>query len=749
MDSRRQKTDVQTTEPTFHGLLEQLLIERRLSLADAGVAASVSKSHVGNLVRGLRRPSPEIAQALDRALGADGRLAALAVPKPRAHATRERVRPAQLPGALCGFAPRRELLEKANAALSAHEGVIAFDGPAGVGKTTFAVNWARMIAAEFPDGVLFTDLRGYAPDPPEDPAIVLGRFLHALGAAPSDIPTDLEGRVALYRTLLQDTRTLIVLDNAENADQIRPLLPSSPKSLALITSRNRLSGAVVHHGAVRITLQPMTCAEAHDLLRRLVGPRVDDEPDAARVIAQRAGRLPLALRIAGERASLLPTVPLRKFADELTRHRPLDVLTADETAAVRTVLSWSHDALPHQLAVTFRLLGLHPGGPISIEAAAVLTGRTPLQAQGQLSALAAVHLVEQTAQDRFVMHDLVHAYALEQVREHNTQEVNTAALTSLVDSYLATGAAATRMLWPGRTRRPLDRPHGQLTTTPFHEPADAVQWFENELQLLVSLVRTGARWNITSVAYLPVVVNEMIFHRRAWSWWVPALRDALRMARQGAHRDAEAWVLETLGDAGMDESDASASLGYYRQALQIRTELSDHSGMAACHVGLGRAHHQLGRIDTALAHLETACQLGDPWEFAVATAYLGIITAAAGDLATARTLLLTALNIFDEAEDKMNACCASTVLAGFAESAGDLDLALLHLEDALRTYTSVADRWSQAHIHSRIGDLHNRRSHHHAAHQAWTAAAELLSSNAEPTAAGLRQQLMDNLKEDR
>ena len=237
------------------------------------------------------------------------------------------------------------------------------------------------------------------------------------------------------------TRTLVVLDNAVDADQIRPLLPSSPRSLALATSRNRLSGAVVHDGAVRITMQPMTPDEALDLLRSVIGSRVDDDPEAVRIIAERAGRLPLALRIAGERTSLLPAVPLRTFADELTRRQPLDVLTADETLAVRTVLSWSHDALPGPMAATFRQLGLHPGGPIRLEAAAALTGRTPLQAQGHLSALAAVHMVEQTAQDKFVMHDLVQAYALEQAREHASDEHNRAALSRLVDLYLNTGAA--------------------------------------------------------------------------------------------------------------------------------------------------------------------------------------------------------------------------------------------------------------------------------------------------------------------
>jgi transcriptional regulator with XRE-family HTH domain/tetratricopeptide (TPR) repeat protein len=752
MNSRRQQTGVDTTEMTFGQLLHQFREDRKLSLKDLAAVANVSKGYLSNLEHDIRCPSAEIAEAIDRALEAGGELADLAVPRPRARATRERIRPAQLPAALRSFVPRREVLEQASAAFAAHEGLIAFDGPAGVGKTAFTVHWAHTIAPEFPDGVLFTDLRGYAAGPPEDPAVILGRFLRALGTSPQDIPSDLDGRVALYRTLLEATRTLVVLDNAVDAEQIRPLLPSSPRSLALVTSRNRLSGAVVHDGAVRITLHPMTSNEAIVLMRSVLGTRVDDELDAVRVIVERAGRLPLALRIAGERANLLPTTPLRKLADELTRRQPLDVLTADETLAVRTVLSWSHDALPAPMAATFRQLGLHPGGPIRIEAAAALIGRTPMQAQGHLSALATVHLIEQTAQDKFVMHDLVQAYALEQAHKFAGEEANRAALSRLVDLYLNTGAAAIRMLWPSRPRRPLDLPQRDLTTLTFHRPADAVRWFEDELQLLVRLVRCGARWNITSVAYLPVVVNEMLFHRRAWSWWVPALQDALAMARRGGHRDAEAWVLETLGDAGIDELNAASSAGLYRQAMQIRTDLNDLSGAAACHVGLGRACYQLNDLDAAMAHLETARRLSaeghDQWEFAVASAHMASVLAASGDTAGARSLLVTVHATFDEAEDLMSAGCASTLLAGLAESGGEHELALQHLENALRTFMEVADVWSQAHIHSRIGDLHADRGNLQAAHRSWSAATELLSGNPEPTAAGLRQQLIKSLKED-
>ncbi|WP_030469124.1 helix-turn-helix domain-containing protein [Lentzea aerocolonigenes] len=727
--------------------------KRKKSLRQLADESMVSRSYLGNLEHNRGMPSPEIAAAIDEALGADGSLAELVVPIPRARTTRDRPRPAQLPAAVRGFVPRHDVLAEARAALAVHAGVIALDGSAGVGKTAFAVTWAHEIASDFPDGVLFTDLRGYAAGPPEDPAVVLGAFLFSLGVTPSEIPTDLSARAALYRTLLEGTRTLVVLDNAFDAEQIRPLLPGSATSLALITSRNQLSSAVVHEGAVRLTVPPMSADEAHELLRSVVGPRLDVDPAAARVIADRAGRLPLALRIAAERANLKRNTPLSALADELTRRQPLDVFAVDDNLAVRTVLSYSHDGLPPKMAATFRLFGLHPGGPIRIEAAAALTELPPEFALGYLSALASVHLIELTPKDEFVMHDLVRSYAHELALEHNSREDNVAALERLIDSCLSTGAAATRLLWPSRPRRPLDLPRDKLTTLTFRRSADALRWFEEELRLLVRLVRLGAQWGITTVAYLPVVINEMLFHRRAWSWWVPALKDALAMALQGGHRDAEAWMLETLGDAGIDAGDAASSITLYREAMTIRAELDDRSGIAACHVGLGRAHCQLGDYDSAIEQCETARRISDDaddqWEHAVATAHLAMARAALGAIAEARELLALVRKTLDDGQDFMSSGCASLLLAGLGESTGEYDIALRHLGDALETFSHVGDMWSQAHVHSRIGDLQADRGNQHAAHQAWSAAAELLNGNNEPTATQLRQQVINSLKEDR
>lgn len=738
---------------TFGQVLRLLRADQRKSLAELSADSNVSRSYLGNLEHDRSMPGPEIAAAIDAALGADGRLVELVTSKPRTRPARDRVRPDQLPVAIRGFIPRNKLIKEAEEALATHAGVIAFDGPAGVGKTAFAVTWAHSIAYAFPDGVLFADLRGYAADPPDDPAFVLGGFLRALGIAPSEIPGDLAERAALYRSLLAGTRTLVVLDNAVDDEQVRQLLPGSASSLAVITSRNRLSGVVIREGAVRITLQPMTAGEAHELLRSVVGPRIDTDLDAAQVIADRAGRLPLALRIAAERASRWLNTPLRTLADELARRQPLDVFAVNNTLAVRTVLSYSHDALPPKMSNTFRLLGLHPGGPVRIEAAAALMDQPPSQAVGHLSALASIHLLDQTMEDKFVMHDLVHSYALELAREHNSHQDNATALERLVRSYLTSGAAATRILWPSRPRSGLTLPKNDLTTLMFRDPAQALNWFEEELHLLVQLVRCGTRWNITSVAYLPVVINEMLFHRRAWSWWMPALRDALAMARQGDHRDAEAWILETLGDAGIDAGDVAASINLYREAMTIRTELGDRGGLAIGHVGHGRAFLKARDYAAAIAHCEEArkisVEVDDMWQYSVATAHLAMVHAAVGLVGKARDLLSATCAALDEAGDLMSSGRVAMLQAGLAETVGEQGLAVRHLDDALRTFSRVGDVWSQAHIYSRLGDLYAGRGDHRAAHQAWSAAAELLTGNIEPAATLLREQVISSLQEER
>ena len=276
--------------------------------------------------------------------------------------------PAQLPHDVLGFTGR-DLELAALSSLAADQGnaavvISAIDGIAGIGKTALAVHFAHRVATDFPDGQLFVNLRGFDPDqPPLAPHDALAGFLRALGAADaSQLPADPDERAAMYRSLLSGRRMLIVLDNAASADQVRPLLPGMPGCLAIVTSRNRLSGLVARDSAQRLTLDVLPPGEAIALIAQTAGAeRIDADPAAASKLAQLCGWLPLALRITADRAAMHRHLTMTDLVDELAaEHDRLDALAADEKSVqIRAVFSWSYRALSPESALAFRLLGLH------------------------------------------------------------------------------------------------------------------------------------------------------------------------------------------------------------------------------------------------------------------------------------------------------------------------------------------------------------------------------------------------------
>jgi hypothetical protein len=226
--------------------------------------------------------------------------------------------PRELPCDVRGFTGRTDHLDRLNGLLKADGRALvisAIAGTAGVGKTALAVHWAHSVREQFPDGQLYTNLRGYDPaDPPTEPGLVLEGFLRTLNVPASQIPSDLEARQRLYRSLLDGKRVLIVLDNAATADQVRPLLPGSDTCLVVVTSRSALASLVAHEGAHRVTIDVLPPAEAIDLLTATLG---NELPSATlEILAELCVRLPLALRIIAERAAA-STTPIAQLVAEL------------------------------------------------------------------------------------------------------------------------------------------------------------------------------------------------------------------------------------------------------------------------------------------------------------------------------------------------------------------------------------------------------------------------------------------------
>jgi len=294
--------------------------------------------------------------------------------------------PRQLPTLATHFTGRAaelkeldDLLDRAQAEMAGTAPISAIVGTAGAGKSALAVCWAQRVAERFPDGQLYANLRGYDPAQPMVAAEALAGFLRALGVPGQDIPPEAGERAALYRSLMAGRRILVVADNARSAEQVRPLLPAGPLCATVVTSRDALAGLVARDGARRLRLDQLPAAEALDLLRILIGERVDADPGAAATLAELCSRLPLPLRVAAELVISRPAAPLADVAGELAnQERRLDLLNADgdPQTAVRAVFSWSYQVLDAEAGRAFRLLGLNPGPLIDVRAAAALTGTT-------------------------------------------------------------------------------------------------------------------------------------------------------------------------------------------------------------------------------------------------------------------------------------------------------------------------------------------------------------------------------------
>jgi DNA-binding SARP family transcriptional activator len=412
--------------------------------------------------------------------------------------------PGQLPPTVAGFAGRDAELARLDAVLpqAARSGppgsavIATIVGTAGVGKTALAVHWAHRVRGRFPDGQLYANLRGFDRcGPPADPARVLRGFLDAFGVPPEQIPAGLDAQAALYRSLLADQRVLVVLDNARDAGQVRPLLPGSPGCLALVTSRSHLTGLVAAEGAIPLGLDLLTVSEAQDLLaRRLGADRVASEPEAAGEIIERSARLPLALTIAAARAATRPGFPLAATAAELRGATTvLDPFDGGELATnARAVFSWSYCALSTDGARLFRLLGLHPGPDVTVAAAASLAGIPAERARALLAELARAHLVTEHRPGRYALHDLLRAYARERAHTQLSDGIRDAAVGRVLDHYLHTAHAAVTVLDPCFAPADPAPPQPGVVVDQPATAEDALGWFLAERATLLAAVPMAA-----------------------------------------------------------------------------------------------------------------------------------------------------------------------------------------------------------------------------------------------------------------
>ena len=573
----------------------------------------------------------------------------------------------------------------------------------------------------FPDGQLYIDLRGYDPDQPPMPSeLGLAGFLRALGLAGQDIPAEFSERAAAYRSMLAGKRMLIVLDNACSAEQIRGLLPGSPSCLVVVTSRNRLAGIVAQHGARRLELDVLPPEEAVALLRVLIGRRVDAEPDAATMLAAQCARLPLALRVAAELATSSPTVSLRVLAGELAdEQRRLELLDAggDPRTMVRSVFSWSYQHLPAAVARSFRLLGLHPGPDLDLHAAMALSGATEEQARSVLNALSAMYLIQGTRDGRYAMHDLLRAYAVSlTLGPVASMDEPQAALTRLLDYYLATAAAAMEALAPAERNR---RPAVPTAATPGQrppvtDPVSARTWLDAERTVLVAVTAYAAcRGWPDHATRLAATLSRYLVTGGYNSDAITIHEHALAAARRGGDRGAEATALVNLGEVRWRTGHPVHENGHFEQALGILREMGDRVGEARAHGNLALLAWRQGRYAEAANHYDQALaafrEIGDRAGEARALDNLGAICCRQGRHDQAAGQHERALALFGEIGDQAGQARAFANLGWVLKKQGFLEQATDHLERSLELSRTIGDRPCEAEALSDLGAVRLRQ----------------------------------------
>jgi DNA-binding SARP family transcriptional activator/tetratricopeptide (TPR) repeat protein len=665
--------------------------------------------------------------------------------------------PRQLPATVAGFTGRaaelqtlNQILDDAGADAPGTVVISAIGGTAGVGKTALALHWAHQVAARFADGQLYVNLRGYHPTgSPAAPEAAIRGILDALGVPPGQIPPGPEAQAGLYRSLLADKQMLIVADNAHDEKQVRPLLPASPGSLVLVTSRSQLGGLAAADGARQLTLDVLSHAEAvHMLTARLGTARAGAEPTAVDRIARLCAGLPLALAVAAARAAARPGFPLAALAGELADAAGrLDALdTGDPGSSVRAVFSWSTCQLTDEAARMFRLLGIHPGPDISIPAAASLAGITASDARRLLRQLARAHLITEHVLGRYAFHDLLRAYAAEQAHHADSDTDRREAAGRVLDHYLHTAARAARLLIPAMEPVVLASPRSGAAAG---RPADRQQaqaWFEAERQVLLAVVTLAAASGFDVHAWqLPWAMAYFLQIRGHWPEGAATQRIALAAATRLGDTAGQALCGRLLANACLDLGEHDQARGHYADSLTLYQRLGSRLGEAKIQQHLGSLAERQGRSADALGHAQQALRLyqaiGDKANEAAALNAAGWCHGLLGDYQQARAFCRQAVTLSVEIGYRRLAGNAWDSV-GYAEHhLGNLAEATACYQRAVSLFRESGDRFDEADALTHLGDTRHAVGELAQAREAWQQALAILQDLQHPDAAQVRAKL--------
>jgi DNA-binding SARP family transcriptional activator len=657
--------------------------------------------------------------------------------------------PRELPPDLPGFVGRTAAIEALDAmALDSGPLVISsISGTAGVGKTALAVHWAHRTAHRFPDGQLYANLRGFDPSGEVTHAATVARvFLDAFAIPADRIPADATAQINLYRSLLADKRVLVLLDNARDADQVRPLLPGSYGSRVVVTSRTELSGLVVTQGAQQLTLDLMTAEEALGLLARRLGEvRVAAEPDAASEIVALCARLPLALAVIAARAAARPSAGLGVIATELREAQDRLAAFAGQDAAtdVRAVLSWSYRSLDPAAARLFRLLGLHPGPEISTAAAASLAAIPMGDARPLLAELSRASLINEASPGRYAFHDLLRAYASELATGEDDQE---AAVGRLADHYLHGGHSAALLLNPARKPIDLDRSRSGTVHQALYSTKEALDWFGAEHHVLIAMVDLAVARGLDARAWqLAWTLTSYFDWQGHWRDQLRTTGAALPAAVRLGDPYAQAHMYRGLARAHTRLREYEAAQANYEHALDLYLTLGDLSGQADILNNLAGVFHYFGRDDLSLEYAQRALAIyttiGDLIGQARCLNDIGYANALLGRYQEAVRHCRLALDRYRDLDDPHGEADAWDSLGYAYHNLGEHRQAIAAYQAALAAFEEFGDRANQAATLDHLGDSYEASGRLQAARDAWRRAYAIYDDLGFPDADRLRAKL--------
>ncbi|MFC5723952.1 BTAD domain-containing putative transcriptional regulator [Streptomyces gamaensis] len=741
-------TTVASAHPTRERFTEQLLIALYRAGRPADAVAAYRRAKTV-LAREFGLEPGDALQGLAMAvLRSDPGLALPARPSGQHFALP--VTPRQLPADTAHFTGREEALRRLDALTGGGSGRVAVvSGTAGVGKTALAVHWAHRVKERFPDGQLYADLRGRPGAAPLDAAQVLARFLRALGVPAEQLPAGVDELSALHRSVLADSRVLIVVDNAESAEQVRPLLPGGPGCAVVVTSRRSLPELVALDDAVPVELDLLRPAAAVELLSRAAGPgRVPTEPAAAAELARLCAFLPVALRIAAGRLAARPELTVAGLAAELGGGSPLSGLAplGGPHAALRGAFDASYAALEPAARAAFRRLGLLPGPDLALPAAAALWGVDGKDAKEALETLLATHLLQEPAPGRYRLHGLLRDYARERAEAEEDPWQRQEALGRLLDWYLRHADAAVRELFPGFLRLPSPPPDAAAPPAAFADGAAARAWLEAEAPSVVAAIQyTAVHGPLAAAWQLADVLRGFFWLHGRYADWITAARAGLHAARTAGDERAQAVMHHALGHACRQLAQYPQAIEHLSRALRTHRRFSWREGEAITLGNLGMVYALQGRAELAIEHHLRARALhratGARASEAIALNNLGDAYRALGDTAAALHHHLASLHLSREAGCRQSEIQAAIGLAATHLSDGRVGEALDRVQDAVAAARAAGFLPLEGHALTVLGQAHRSRGEPREARLYWQQALEIFTGLDSPEAHELRSYL--------